>query len=1062
MTSSPLHYEVPGGGTATVDQCSSTGGTGAFVKATVRIGDGPGEVPAGAELRFFVGKNGSSGSCTGIFCAAAGGGGGGTAVMAFIDGNWEIIAVAGAGGGAYQGRFSSCVDSQLGQGGRASESGGDGEGNNHGDGGENGNGGGGGGAFDLLSGGGGGAFSDGGPFLLRRGRQGYEEGGDGGTGNFDGGWGFGGGGASDDAGGGGGGYSGGGGGGDVNNGGGGGSYVNSEYTFDTEKINGQAGSTSDSRGEITYQFFCVPEITGFDYISGLCAPNALGRIQLIHDIDSTDACAEYLDFRLEPINGWNHLGNGLFRSVRLGTYTATVRNTVNGKTLTSYNITVGINPVVPIAECKDITVNLTDGLYENSSLASLINDGSSGVCDDPLVLEASPTVFDCDDVGDNLVVLTVTGNNGVSATCQSTVTVEPDPNDLPIANCVSSLEIDLAGQSTASISVADINDNSVLAFCHQSMSIDMNQLSCDDVGNPVEVTLTLSNIAGGTSQCTTMVTVLDSGQPSAVCKDNFTLILAGNGTGTLNPVDLNLGSISNNCTDLTWSADVISFDCNDIGENTVTLTVTDGYDRTSTCQTTVHVQEITVPLALCQDLTVYLDENGNYNFDPSEIDNGSNAGCSTSLSSSVSAFDCDDLGDNLVTLTVTSAANLTVSCQATVTVQDTISPDAGGLDVSVTIFGGVSSIAVRKTQFGQTASDNCNFVEFNFVGQTSFTCEEVDTEVTSYWAVADQSGNADTVSFTVTVLNRPFTAICNDYTVELESDGTYTLSDTDINNMMAGSVVGCYEIDHFNPSASQMNFDCTDLGTPVVVTLTGSQYGENSTCQSTITVVDEVDPFCNSIKINPKAFLEGPYSSASGLMEDELRQLNLIPGNSPFAGTSETLSSDVLTITGNDAVVDWILIELRSAVDQSEVLHSQAALLQRDGDIVATNGISPVKFADAAAAAYYIAIRHRNHLGVVTANTYSLSTNSTSIDFSSGATAVYGSNSQINIGGILCLYGADTDGSGAVDATDRSNAWNNRNQNGYLNSDCNLDGVVNASDRSSAWNNRNLSGTLPD
>jgi hypothetical protein len=64
-------------------------------------------------------------------------------------------------------------------------------------------------------------------------------------------------------------------------------------------------------------------------------------------------------------------------------------------------------------------------------------------------------------------------------------------------------------------------------------------------------------------------------------------------------------------------------------------------------------------------------------------------------------------------------------------------------------------------------------------------------------------------------------------------------------------------------------------------------------------------------------------------------------------------------------------------------------------------------------------------------------------------------------GGVYGLYTADTDGSGTVNASDRSNTWNQRNLSGYYGTDIDLSGTVNAGDRSATWNNRNLTTQVP-
>ena len=242
-------------------------------------------------------------------------------------------------------------------------------------------------------------------------------------------------------------------------------------------------------------------------------------------------------------------------------------------------------------------------------------------------------------------------------------------------------------------------------------------------------------------------------------------------------------------------------------------------------------------------------------------------------------------------------------------------------------------------------------------------------------------------------------------------------------------------------------------------------FDAGGTCASTTTITfSDNDQVCNTtLLVNAKIFLEGPYNNSTGLMNDDLRQQNLIPNNSPYNATTESVTNGVLSITGSNAIVDWVLLELRSANDHTEILYTRAALLQRDGDLVDLDGLSPVSFEDADEGDYFIAIKHRNHLGTISSTTVSISTSPTTVDFTSDNFSVYGNNSRVELtAGIWGQYSSDVDGSGSVNATDRSATWNDRNQTGYLDSDCNLDGATNASDRSATWNNRNLGGTLPE
>ncbi len=151
------------------------------------------------------------------------------------------------------------------------------------------------------------------------------------------------------------------------------------------------------------------------------------------------------------------------------------------------------------------------------------------------------------------------------------------------------------------------------------------------------------------------------------------------------------------------------------------------------------------------------------------------------------------------------------------------------------------------------------------------------------------------------------------------------------------------------------------------------------------------------VQIAAKVYLQGALFGVSGsLMRDDLRAKNLLPITNPYTAlgyvgmsSTGTLTNSVLAVTGNNAIVDWVFLELRSSTDQTAIVDSRAALVQRDGDIVDLDGISPVSFATAPINSYYVVVRHRNHLGVMTANPVALTATATTVDFTSASTSLY-------------------------------------------------------------------------
>ncbi len=272
----------------------------------------------------------------------------------------------------------------------------------------------------------------------------------------------------------------------------------------------------------------------------------------------------------------------------------------------------------------------------------------------------------------------------------------------------------------------------------------------------------------------------------------------------------------------------------------------------------------------------------------------------------------------------------------------------------------------------------------------------------------------------------------------------------------------------FNPDLiggfEYARFDSVHLPTPLI----GANLANASVSDSELLsfLGFESQAYTTYIEVDINVILQGPYDSNAQLMTDGLRQSGFIPNVQPYNVSPwnyegiEMVGTGVLNETTNDAIVDWVLVELRDKNNASSVLASAAALLQRDGDVVdAQDGQGAVRFEEFAADDYFVAIRHRNHLGCMSLNAIPLSSSPTSVDFTSIST--YGTNSQHTINGLQVLWSGDATSDGTINASDRSATWNQRNQNAYLGADVNMDGNCNAADRSTAWNNRNRGEQIP-
>ncbi|NQY06103.1 MAG: N-acetylmuramoyl-L-alanine amidase [Flavobacteriaceae bacterium] len=204
-------------------------------------------------------------------------------------------------------------------------------------------------------------------------------------------------------------------------------------------------------------------------------------------------------------------------------------------------------------------------------------------------------------------------------------------------------------------------------------------------------------------------------------------------------------------------------------------------------------------------------------------------------------------------------------------------------------------------------------------------------------------------------------------------------------------------------------------------------------------------PLLSELGIN--VFLEGPFTSPTdnGLMNDDLRSGVYIPTLSPYADAL-TIDTNILNTTGTNAIVDWVWVELRDAADNTNIITSTSALLQRDGDIVDVNGTSNLTFT-VPYDNYYVTVSHRNHIGIMSANAIPLSSNPNSIDFTSDPNITLGGvNALTNINGEYTLIGGDFDENGQAQTADVIAITLLLGGAGYSNADLDMNGQIQTTD----------------
>ena len=306
-----------------------------------------------------------------------------------------------------------------------------------------------------------------------------------------------------------------------------------------------------------------------------------------------------------------------------------------------------------------------------------IDNGSSDNCG--LTLRLSQTSFDCSNLGNNLVTLTGFDPSENMSFDQVTVTVVD--NIAPTVSCMN-IVLPLDENGMATITAADLNDGSFDNCAIASMQISQTSFDCEDVGGSHTITFTATDASGNSSSCTATVEVIDDIAPQTVTQ-NVSIQLDENGMASISINDINNGT-SDACGLASLSLDRTSFDCADFGDNLVTLTAVDVNGNSSSATAIVTVEDLIAPVAICEDITLYLNHDGRARLYPITIGNNSTDNCNKRrMQLSKVNFGCADVGSQIVDFTVTDIGGNRASCSVLVTVIDDIAPNAISMDATV-------------------------------------------------------------------------------------------------------------------------------------------------------------------------------------------------------------------------------------------------------------------------------------------------------------------------------------------------------------------------------------------
>lgn len=195
-----------------------------------------------------------------------------------------------------------------------------------------------------------------------------------------------------------------------------------------------------------------------------------------------------------------------------------------------------------------------------------------------------------------------------------------------------------------------------------------------------------------------------------------------------------------------------------------------------------------------------------------------------------------------------------------------------------------------------------------------------------------------------------------------------------------------------------------------------------------------------------KAFLQGPYNATNNNLNTTLAAGGYISTTQPFNRPpwNYTGTESVTSVPAN--IADWVLVDVLNA---GYVLQGRrAAFLRQDGVLVDTDGSQGVLFNGVPAGSYYLVLRSRNHVPIMSNVQVALPNSNSSVNFINAANVRYGTATMADLGGgKYALLAGDCFANGVVSFSDFNSFFLQAGfSGGYFDADCNLDGSVNNSD----------------
>ncbi|MCF8236602.1 MAG: HYR domain-containing protein [Saprospiraceae bacterium] len=367
-------------------------------------------------------------------------------------------------------------------------------------------------------------------------------------------------------------------------------------------------------------------------------------------------------------------------------------------------------------------------------------------------------------IGITTISYTVTDINGNSSVCSFEIevidniapTVTCPPNQIMNTICADGTVQDYLGL------IQNVSDNCAGNLVYTQSPAEGTPLSsvpgltpADGESFTVTITVTDPNPLGLSGNCSFSVTLDDVNLPipdlAQLPKDSTDCNVLVLSPPTANDCGVIIDGIPDKGNQISFVPPLYEFTT---GLYTVIWTYVGTNGSVQQTQQIIVEDDLVPPVMDCDDITINLDANGNASITPNQIDGGTKDNCGiANLSVSQTAFDCSDVGVNIVVLTATDIHGNSNTCSANVTVKDVTIPTFNISNSTITVncqsVPGVGNVL---------ATDACGILtnvltETSTKGLNANNCNYYTYTITRKWTATDVNNNVAMVQQVINVVD---------------------------------------------------------------------------------------------------------------------------------------------------------------------------------------------------------------------------------------------------------------------------------------------------------------------